>query len=129
MTAFSNSSTQKRHIDAQAQAQGLTNIHVITGDIATYTFAATDLASSFDRVVSIEMFEYMKNYELLLSKVATLLRPRGKLFVHLFVHRSTPYDFESGWMTTHFFYQRGHALGRPVALFPARSAGVQEVVG
>jgi cyclopropane fatty-acyl-phospholipid synthase-like methyltransferase len=45
----------------------------------------------------------MKNYELLLSKVCSLLRPGGKLFVHIFAHRTTPYDFESGWMTDHFF--------------------------
>ena len=45
----------------------------------------------------------MKNYELLMAKVNTLLKPKGKLFVHIFAHKSTPYDFETGWMTTHFF--------------------------
>lgn len=49
------------------------------------------------------MFEHMKNYELLMSKVATLLKPHGKLFVHIFCHKTSPYDFDSGWMTTHFF--------------------------
>ena len=49
------------------------------------------------------MFEHMKNYQHLLTKIHTLLKPGGKLFVHLFAHKSTPYDFESGWMTTHFF--------------------------
>lgn len=54
-------------------------------------------------MLSIELFEHMKNYSLLLSKVNTLLKPGGQLFVHLFAHRSTPYDFDSGWMTEHFF--------------------------
>lgn len=45
----------------------------------------------------------MKNYELLMAKVARALKPGGKLFVHIFAHRTTPYDFEEGWMTTHFF--------------------------
>lgn len=59
--------------------------------------------SSFDRVISIELFEHMKNFELLLSKISRALKPSGKLFVHIFCHRTTPYDFESGWMTEHFF--------------------------
>ena len=59
--------------------------------------------TTFDRVVSIELFEHMKNYELLMAKVATALKPGGKLFVHIFNHQSTPYDFEEGWMSTHFF--------------------------
>lgn len=104
ITAFSNSSTQKAHIDSVAARKGFTNLEVATGDISTYTFAdKPELARQFDRVLSIEMFEHMKNYEHLMSKVATLLKPQGKLFIHFFAHRSTPYDFESGWMTEHFF--------------------------
>jgi|SRR3569833_88047 len=49
------------------------------------------------------MFEHMKNYELLMAKVARALKPGGKLFVHIFAHKDTPYDYEEGWMTTHFF--------------------------
>ena len=60
-------------------------------------------ASSFDRVMSIELFEQMKNYELLMAKVARASKPCGKLFVHIFSHKSTLYDFEDGWMTTYFF--------------------------
>ena len=103
ITAFSNSTTQKQHIDSVASRKNLSNLTVVTGDISTYTFASTPLAGKFDRVLSIEMFEHMKNYELLLSKISTLLKPGGKLFVHLFAHKTTPYDFESGWMTEHFF--------------------------
>ena len=72
---------------------------VITGDIVDYDFEP----ASFDRVISIELFEHMKNYELLMAKVARALAPGGKLFVHIFAHRATPYDFEEGWMSTHFF--------------------------
>lgn len=100
---MSNSKTQKQHIDSEASKKGLSNLEVVTADIATYSFAGTPLEGAFDRVLSIELFEHMKNYELLLAKVNTLLKPSGKLFVHLFAHKDTPYDFESGWMTEHFF--------------------------
>jgi len=72
---------------------------VITGNVVDYEFEK----ESFDRVVSIELFEHMKNYELLMAKVARALKPKGKLFVHIFAHKTTPYDFEEGWMSTHFF--------------------------
>lgn len=58
---------------------------------------------SYDRVISIELFEHMKNYQLLMAKVSRALKSDGKLFVHIFAHRTTPYDFEEGWMSTHFF--------------------------
>lgn len=83
--------------------KGLNNLTVVTGDIATYDFVNTELAGAFDRVLSIELFEHMKNYSLLLKKVSTLLKDHGKLFVHIFAHKTSPYDFETGWMTTHFF--------------------------
>jgi cyclopropane fatty-acyl-phospholipid synthase-like methyltransferase len=99
ITAFSNSRTQKEYIDKTAKAKGLTNLTVITGNVVDYEFEH----SSFDRVVSIELFEHMKNYELLLAKISRALKPGGKLFVHIFAHHDTPYDFESGWMRDHFF--------------------------
>jgi cyclopropane fatty-acyl-phospholipid synthase-like methyltransferase len=64
-----------------------------------YTF----VPEAYDRVISIELFEHMKNYEALMQKVSKALKPGGKLFVHIFAHVSTPYDFEDGWMTEHFF--------------------------
>ncbi|KAH8683100.1 hypothetical protein BGZ60DRAFT_467457 [Tricladium varicosporioides] len=98
ITAFSNSRTQKLYIDKKAKEKGLTNLTVITGNVVDYEFKET-----FDRVVSIELFEHMKNYELLMAKVGRALKPGGKLFVHIFAHKTTPYDFEEGWMSTHFF--------------------------
>ncbi|KAI0167037.1 S-adenosyl-L-methionine-dependent methyltransferase [Hypoxylon sp. FL1284] len=99
VTAFSNSRSQKEHIDARARDKGLANLTVVTGDVVDYEFEK----ESFDRVVSIELFEHMKNYELLMAKVSRALKPGGKLFVHIFAHKTTPYDYEDGWMTTHFF--------------------------
>ncbi|KAI4215032.1 MAG: hypothetical protein LQ351_002346 [Letrouitia transgressa] len=99
ITAFSNSSTQREYIIEQAKSKSLGNLQVITGDVVNYEFQQ----ASFDRVISIEMFEHMKNYDLLMNKIARALKPSGLLFVHIFSHQNTPYDFEDGWMTTHFF--------------------------
>ncbi|KAL6704556.1 hypothetical protein ACN47E_008066 [Coniothyrium glycines] len=99
ITAFSNSRTQKQHIDGVAKAKGLANLTVVTGDVVDHEFEA----AKYDRVVSIELFEHMKNYKLLLAKVSRALKPGGKLFVHIFAHATTPYDFDGGWMTEHFF--------------------------
>lgn len=99
----SNSRTQKEYIDATAAARGLRNVAIITADMNTFE---TD-AGQYDRVVSIEMFEHMKNYQRLLANVARWLKPQGKLFVHIFTHRQLSYHFvargPSDWMSRHFF--------------------------
>ena len=102
VTAFSNSRTQKEYIDGVAKERGLGNVEVVTGDIATWEVPG-ERKQKYDRVLSVEMFEHMKNYSKLLAKVAALLKPKGKAFVHIFAHKDTPYDFEDGWMTEHFF--------------------------
>ncbi|PHH67885.1 hypothetical protein CDD80_444 [Ophiocordyceps camponoti-rufipedis] len=94
ITAFSNSRTQKLYIDATADKLGLKNVTVITGNVVDYEFEP----ESFDR-----LFEHMKNYGMLMAKISRTLKSKGKLFVHMFAHRTTPYDYEEGWMTTHFF--------------------------
>ncbi|KAJ6440212.1 methyltransferase domain-containing protein [Purpureocillium lavendulum] len=99
VVGFSNSRTQKQHIDSEAERLNLKNVQVITGDVAKYGFEP----EQFDRVVSVELFEHMKNYELLMAKVAKSLRPGGKLFVQILCHHSTPYDFDDGWMSRYFF--------------------------
>ncbi|KAI1645660.1 methyltransferase [Daldinia loculata] len=99
ITAFSNSQSQKKYIDDRAQEKGFTNLTVITGDIVDYEFEA----NSFDRIISVELFEHMKNYELLMAKVARALKPDGKLFVHIFSHKTSPYNFENDWISTNFF--------------------------
>ena len=103
ITAVSNSAPQRRHIETTAASRGLTNVCVLTADMND--FAAEP--ATFDRVVSVEMFEHMRNYERLLERIAEWLRPDGKLFVHIFCHRRYAYPFESegeeNWMGRHFF--------------------------
>ncbi len=102
IVGVSNSSTQKAWIDAQAQARGLRNLEIITADMVHF-----DTDREFDRVVSVEMFEHMKNYELLMEKVSRWLAPQGQLFVHIFTHHTFAYHYEdtdgTDWMTRYFF--------------------------
>lgn len=103
ITAVSNSASQRTHILAQCQARGLGNVTVITRDVNHLVLDA----AAFDRCVSIEMFEHMRNYAQLLQRIQRWLRPDGKLFVHIFAHRSVMYPFETegedNWMGRHFF--------------------------
>ena len=102
VVAVSNSAAQGRFIDARARELGLDNVAVCTADVNDWR-----PAGCFDRVVSIEMFEHMRNYELLLDRIAGWLAPDGALFVHVFCHRSLMYRFEStgsdDWMGRLFF--------------------------
>ncbi len=103
ITAVSNSVPQRRFIETEAASRGLTNLHVITADMNQ--FAATP--QRFDRVVSVEMFEHLRNYERLLERIGAWLRPDGSLFVHHFCHRRFAYPFETdgdaNWMGRYFF--------------------------
>eukprot|EP00879_Flechtneria_rotunda_P012911 GHRR01013484.1.p1 GENE.GHRR01013484.1~~GHRR01013484.1.p1 ORF type:complete len:380 (+),score=109.41 GHRR01013484.1:212-1351(+) len=102
VTAVSNSNTQREYIMQRARDLDLTNLQVITADMNDF-----QAPSTYDRVVSIEMFEHMKNYQELLRRISTWLQPGGLLFVHIFCHKSQPYHFEvrdeSDWMAKYFF--------------------------
>lgn len=102
ITAVSNSNPQRNFIERRCRERGIDNVRVITCDMNDFAMSAT-----FDRVVSVEMFEHMRNYEMLLGRIAGWLRPGGKLFVHIFCHRQYPYLFETegadNWMGRHFF--------------------------
>lgn len=87
ITAVSNSRPQRAHILEQCRVRGLSNVQVITADVNALALP-TD---SFDRVVSVEMFEHMRNYRELLSRIGSWLAPGGKLFVHIFCHRDLAY--------------------------------------
>jgi cyclopropane-fatty-acyl-phospholipid synthase len=104
ITAISNSRSQKQFIDARAAERGLGNVEVITRDANVLDFPAT---RRFDRVVSVEMFEHMRNYETLLGRIAGWMRPQATLFVHIFSHTRFAYPFEvrddSDWMARYFF--------------------------
>jgi len=102
ITAVSNSNSQREFILQQAKQRGLSNLTVITEDMNDFSIDQT-----FDRVVSIEMFEHMRNYPLLFKRISTWLKPEGLLFVHIFVHKALAYPYEDNgdadWMTRYFF--------------------------
>jgi len=102
ITAVSNSNSQREFIQQRAMELGLSNIEVITCDVNQLT-----IERRFDRIVSVEMFEHMRNYQSLLKRIADWLMPEGKLFVHIFCHRYLAYPFETegndNWMGRYFF--------------------------
>lgn len=102
ITAVSNSSSQRQFIETRAAERQLANVEVVTADMRDFA-----TLEQFDRVVSVEMFEHMRNYALLFERVSSWLSPDGKAFVHVFCHRSAPYLFETeganNWMGRHFF--------------------------
>jgi cyclopropane-fatty-acyl-phospholipid synthase len=100
--AVSNSRSQKQFIDSEAVRRGLANLTVITADMNDFS-----TGSQFDRIVSVEMFEHMRNYAELLRRIASWSRPQALLFVHVFAHSRFAYPYEvedaSDWMAQHFF--------------------------
>ena len=102
ITAVSNSSGQRAHIEARAAQRGLTNLRVVTADMNAFK-----PEGQFDRMVSVEMFEHMSNWRLLLARVKRWLAPDGRAFIHVFTHRSSPYRFDhndkTDWIAQHFF--------------------------
>jgi len=100
--AVSNSQSQRALITNEAKARGLSNVKVVTADMNDFA-----IVRRFDRVISIEMFEHMANWQRLLQRVRGWLDPDGRLFLHVFSHRSTPYRFseenEDDWIAQHFF--------------------------
>ena len=100
--AVSNSLSQKSFIEAKAQSLGLNNITVLTDDMNCF-----QTNHQFDRIISIEMFEHMRNYQKLLERISRWLQPQGKLFVHIFSHRDIAYEYKvrsaDDWMSKYFF--------------------------
>ncbi len=102
ITAVSNSASQRIYIERQAELMQLGNIEVVTSDMNAFTADST-----FDRIVSVEMFEHMRNYGALFERVSGWLEPDGHFFMHIFCHRDVPYAFEdhnaTDWMARYFF--------------------------
>jgi len=102
VVSVSNSHSQLEYITTQADLRGLNNITVLTRDMNDF-----DTELRFDRIVSVEMFEHMRNYEELYERVSDWLSPHGRFFKHIFCHRSCAYEFidqgPSDWMSRHFF--------------------------
>lgn len=107
VVALSNSAGQRAFIEARARERGLANLNVLTGNIAEFEPPSDGPQWNFDRILSVEMFEHMRNYQLLLAKLSRWLRPDGQLFVHVFAHRTLAYPFEvkdgTDWMSRYFF--------------------------
>lgn len=103
ITAVSNSPLQRAHIEARCRERAIFNVEVVVADVGRL---ACD-AASYDRVLAVEMFEHMRDYKQLLSRIAGWLVPGGKLFVHLFCHHELLYLFEAqdkdSWLGRHFF--------------------------
>ena len=102
ITAVSNSRTQKIFIDSEAKKRNISNLTIITADMNSFS-----IDKQFDRVVSVEMFEHMRNYQELMKRISTWMKDDGKLFVHIFTHKKYSYKFEvkdeSNWMSKYFF--------------------------
>jgi len=98
----SNSTPQRHYIEGVAAERGLTNLKIVTADINSF-----DPGRRFDRVVSVEMLEHVRNHRRLFARVATWLRPGGRMFAHVFRHKDYGYLFEedgtANWMGRHFF--------------------------
>lgn len=104
--AVSNSRTQKQYIEQRARERNLNNLQILTlnlGDDSQYEL----ISGHFDRAMSIEMMEHLRNYELFFKKIKNLLTPDGQFFVHIFTHKTHPYFFETegddNWMGQYFF--------------------------
>jgi cyclopropane-fatty-acyl-phospholipid synthase len=102
IVGISNSNSQREWILTEAARRGLANLEIRTADMNGF-----DIEQRFDRIVSVEMFEHMRNWGVLFARVNGWLKPGGCFFMHVFCHRSTPYAFvdsgPSDWMTRHFF--------------------------
>ena len=100
--ALSNSNSQRQYIESQSDKLGLKNLKVLTGDVADFKPQGL-----FDRVVSIEMFEHVRNHQELLSRISSWMNEDARLFVHVFCHKKYTYLFESqasqSWLGHYFF--------------------------
>lgn len=108
IVSVSNSSQQRQFIESEAAERGIKNLRVITSDINEFTLVDHKLdIRTFDRVISVEMFEHMRNFDELLFRISRWLTPGGKLFVHHFCHHQLRYPFETegdiNWMGRYFF--------------------------
>ena len=102
ITGVSNSASQREFILGRARQRGLSNVEILAADMNT--FAALGI---YDRIVSVEMFEHMRNWEKLLERVASWMKPHAKFFLHIFTHKKFAYPYEvrgeGDWMAQHFF--------------------------
>ena len=109
--AVSNSRTQKEWIDSEADRRGLGNLEVTTTDVGDFR-----PDGRFDRVVSVEMFEHLRNWRELVHRISTWLEPGGRFFLHVFSNRLYGYRFTDSWFASRFF-TAGTMPSHDLALF------------
>lgn len=102
ITGVSNSTPQRLYIEREAERRGLSNLRIITADMNQFS-----APGRYDRIVSVEMFEHMRNYRELLRRIHSWSKPGARLFIHIFCHKKYAYPFETegehNWMGRHFF--------------------------
>jgi cyclopropane-fatty-acyl-phospholipid synthase len=102
ITGVSNSASQRQFILARAAKRSLRNVQILTDDMNEFSPPGI-----YDRVISVEMFEHMRNWQALLANISSWLKPEGKLFIHIFTHKKFAYPYEvrdeGDWMAQHFF--------------------------
>jgi cyclopropane-fatty-acyl-phospholipid synthase len=94
IVAVSNSRAQRAWIEARR----LPRVELVTADVNVL-----ELDRRFDRIVSVEMLEHVRNYEALLARIASWLEPEGRFFCHVFSHDRYAYAYDDGWMARRFF--------------------------
>ncbi len=100
VTGVSNSAPQRLWIEAEAERRGVADrVRIITADVNDLELEP----ASFDRIVSVEMFEHLNNWRQMLRRVSTWVRPEGRVFVHVFSHRTVAYLYEGSWAAERFF--------------------------
>jgi cyclopropane-fatty-acyl-phospholipid synthase len=123
ITAMSHSKTQKAYIDSEIERRGLSNLKVITSDINNF-----DTSERFDRIVSIEMFEHLRNHSLLFEGLNAWLKDDGLIFIHIFAHHKESYLFEvehdRDWMAEYFFTG---GMMPSINLLPKTAKGFKEL--
>lgn len=125
ITAVSNSHSQRKYIEEQARVRRICNLKVITCDINHFQPDA-----AYDRIVSVEMFEHVRNHQALFRRIEGWLEQSGKLFVHVFAHKESTYLFEankaSDWMSRYFF---SGGIMPAADLLPTAAKGILKTEG
>jgi cyclopropane-fatty-acyl-phospholipid synthase len=102
VTAMSNSRHQIDHVGTACDDANINTVSAVAADIASF-----EPGHRFDRIISVEMLEHVRNYQSLFARMRRWLAPEGRVFVHVFSHARFPYTFSAedprDWMGSRFF--------------------------